>query len=313
MTMWRIERSRKKVSRNSTWTVGVFALSVCLFFASGLAAQDQSPAPPPPPQSQGDAYGGVAPTLTLPAGTAIVGEVSQYLSSNNNRPGDGFTITLDQPLIVNGWVVARRGQVAHGEVTVASKGGTGKGSSQLGIQLTEITLVDGQLLPINTQLIQYQGGSNAGRNASTVATTTVLGAAIGAIAGGGEGAGIGAGIGAAAGAAGVLLTPGKPTVIAPESTLTFRMTDPANFSTQGSERAFLPVSPQDYGNGATTARAPRPGPGREVRPYPPYPYPYPYPYAYAYPYPYYYGYGYRPRVRIVRPYRPPIRVFRGRR
>jgi hypothetical protein len=271
-----------------TLKIAVLALGACLLFGSALAAQDR------------DAYGGVPQTLTLPAGTTIVGELSQYLSSHQNRPGDQFTMTLDQPLVVNGWVAARVGQVVHGQVTVANKGGLGKGPSELGIELTELILVDGQQLPITTQLIDATGGSNTGRNVATVATTTGLGAAIGAAIGEGRGAGIGAAAGAAAGLIGVLKTSGKPTVIPPESTLTFRLGAPAYFSTEGSERAFLPVSPQDYGTiQARTRYTPPPAP-RD--------------YARAYPRPYAYPYFIGPRITIIRPYRAPFRRFgRGRR
>jgi len=281
----------KDVTTKSSLKLSMFALVLTFIFGSTLAAQDR------------DAYGGVPDRLTIPAGTTIVGQLSQYLSSHQNRPGDGFTMTLDQPIIVNGWVVARKGQMVSGQVTVANKGGLGKGSSQLGIELTDLTLVDGQQVPVYTQLVQSIGPSNTGRNVATVATTTGLGAAIGGAAKGGTGAGIGAGIGAAAGMIGIFLSSGRPTEIPPESLVTFRLTAPVDISTQGSERAFLPVSPQDYGRTNTrTAYAPPPRP--LVRPYP-----YPYPYAYAYPAPY--PYVIAPRVTIVRPF--PGRGFhRGR-
>jgi hypothetical protein len=273
-------RPKINLTTSHTFKIAILALGVCLLFGSTLAAQDR------------DAYGGVPQTLTIPVGTTIVGQLSQYLSTQQNRPGDQFSITLDQPLVVSGWVVARPGQVVNGQVTVANKGGAGKGQSELGIELTELTLVDGQQMPITTQLVESSGGSNTGRNVATVATTTGIGAAIGAIAGEGKGAGIGALAGATAGVIGVLLTPGRPTVIPPESTLTFRVAAPVNFSTEGSERAFLPVSPADYRTNQTRARySPPPEPRPYVRPYPR---------PYAYPYPYFIG----PRITIVRPYRP---------
>jgi hypothetical protein len=206
-------------------------------------------------------------------------------------------MTLTQPLVVNGWVVARPGQVVYGRVSVANKGGVGKGPSELGIELTELILVDGQQLPITTQLIDSTGGSNTGRNVATVATTTGLGAAIGGAVGEGRGAGIGAAAGAAAGVIGVLLTPGKPTVIEPESVLTFRLGGPATLYTEGSERAFLPVSPADYRNAPHTGTSPPPAPPR---------------YARAYPRPYAYPYVIAPRITIVRPYRRPVYVYRYR-
>ena len=124
--------------------------------------------------------------------------------------GDNFSAVLDEPIVVNGWVVARRGQAQTGRVSQVKKGGHGGGSSQLGIELPGLTLVDGQQLALQTQLFQASGGSSQGRNVAAVGTTTGLGAVIGAIAGGGTGAAIGAGVGATAGIIGVMSTPGRP-------------------------------------------------------------------------------------------------------
>ena len=89
---------------------------------------------------------------------------------------------------------------------------------------------------------------------------------------------------------GVLLTPAKPTVIPPESQLTFRVETPVTISTERSQQAFQIVTPQDFPSQnydyyrdrlANRPRYPTAG-------YPPYP-------AVAYPAPppyYYYGYGY---------------------
>jgi len=300
-----------KSAKSFIWKAGM--LSASLLLATTLAAQ-QPPPPPPladqgqgpatgqeqgPPQGQQEAYGGVVPsTLTIPAGTTITGQLTQYLSSHRNHAGDAFSVTLSQPLIVNGWVVARPGQIVSGEVTVADKGGSGK-PSQLGLALTSLTLVDGQQVNVNTQLVQWYGPPNAGRNVGTLATTTILGTLVGAAIGRGTGAAIGAGAGATAGAIAVLKTSGQPTVLVPETTLSFRTGSPVTINTAGSERAYLPVAPEDYPTPQARARYNAPPPPPYGRPYPtyPYPYPYPYPYAYGYPYPYYYG----PGV-IVRPY-----------
>ncbi len=235
----------------------------------------------PPPSSEPS----VPASLTLQAGTVVPVRITEWLSSDKNVIGDRFSGSLEQPLIANGWVVAQRGQIVTGRVAAAQKAGRVTGVSQLGVELNELTLVDGQLLPVRTQLLQSSAGTSKGRDAAAIGTTTGVGAAIGAGAGGGEGAGIGAGIGAAAGIIGVLTTRGKPTVIAPETLLTFRLEVPTTISTEQSQVAFQPVRPEDY-RGDQDAYATRPrqryvtGPG-----YPP-------PYYYS-PYPWY-GYGYYP-------------------
>ena len=221
-----------------------------------------------PPSASGDSSS----QLTLPAGTWISVRADQVLSSDHNLPGDAFSATLAQPLVANGFVVARRGQILSGRVTDAVKAGRVKGTSRLALELTDVTLTDGENVPVHTQLVQYSGGTSKGRDAAAIGTTTGLGAAVGAAAAGGVGAGIGAGAGAAASTIGVLLTRGRPTEVYPESLLTFRTTEPITISTDRSSVAFEPVRQEDY---APEAQA-RP---RLVRrpvyrgyPYPPFPY-----------------------------------------
>jgi hypothetical protein len=233
--------------------------------------------------------------LTIPAGTFITVRLMGSLSSDVNQQGDGFSATLEQPVVVDGWVVARRGQIAVGHVVQVQKAGRVKGVSSMGLALSEIPVVDGRQAAVSSQLIQASGGTSKGRDALAVAGTTGLGAAIGGAVDGGTGAGIGAAAGAVAGLAGVLLTPGRPTVFPPETLLTFRLQAPVTIDTQHSSMAFLPVSQQDYASASQPPQMQRP-------PVPAYPgYPPPYPYAYPYPYaawPYWGGWGFYPSVSV---------------
>jgi hypothetical protein len=204
------------------------------------------------PRSQ--AVGNVPGSITVPAGKVIFIRLNERLSSDHSHAGDGFTATLDQPIIVNGWVVARRGETVLGAVTSAKKAGRVKGVSQLGLELSDITIVDGQQLPLETELWNGSAGTSHGADAAGIATTTGVGTIIGAATNGGEGAGIGAGAGAAAGIAMVLLTRGKPTVLGPEARLSFRLKEPITISTANSRQAFLPVGPNDYNSSPTLRR-----------------------------------------------------------
>jgi hypothetical protein len=202
-------------------------------------------------------------TLTIPAGTLLRVRINEYLSSDRNQVGDRVTATLQQPVVVNGYVVARRGQTLAGQVEVAQKAGRITGTSRLGIELTDLALADGQQRPILTELWKSSGGTTHGADAATIGTTTALGAAIGAAADWGRGAAIGAGAGAAAGIGAVLLTRGRPTVILPETSLSFRLVDPVTVDTTQGQQAFLPVRQQDYDGGRGTRR-----PGRYASGYP---------------------------------------------
>jgi hypothetical protein len=169
-------------------------------------------------------------------------------------------------------------------------------SSVLGLGLTTLTLVDGNQASISTELIGRRGTSTPRAvQAGTIAGTTAVGAGIGAVAGWGTGAAIGAGAGAAAGIIGVLLTRNHPTVVYPETALTFRIGNPVQISTLHAPQAFRYVGPDDYDRPVQQQLAQRP-------PLRPGPGPGPAPYYYGgggyYPYPYPYGY-WGPGVAVV--------------
>ena len=278
---------------------GLFAFSACAFTqtpavqpAQPPPATDNSgwkpigapsdaqnaPAPAPPPAS-------LPAQLTLRPGTYVTVRMNQFLSSDKNHAGDAFAATLAHPLIVDGWVVAERGQTLGGKVIEARKAGRVSGTSRLAVQLTDIPLASGQQLPVQTTLISRQGPTSHGRDAAAIAGTTAFGAAVGAAAAWGTGAAWGAGAGFAAATLGVLLTRGQPTIIPPESMMTFRLEQPVTISTTTAPQTFRPVEPADYQQ-APPPRMMTRGPG-----YPPPPPAYYYGPAY-YPYPYYWGPGY---------------------
>ena len=289
------DRSSGKSTVGFDCGIGIVALAICLRALPLSAGQGQQRGPAtrlqyPPAQSDSGAEPqgappqnhSVPPTLTLPVGTLVTVRVQEFLSSDRNQPGDAFTTVLEQPLVADGWVVSRRGETVMGRIVTAQKAGRVRGVSELGVELSELVLADGRQVPIRTQLLENSGGTSRGRDAAGIGTTSGLGAAIGAAAGGGRGAGIGAAAGAAAGVAGVLVTRGRPTVIPPETRLTFRLEAPLTVSTEGREQAFQPVTQQDYERDTLRRRS---------RPYafvPPYPPP-PYYWGYYGPGPYYYG------------------------
>jgi hypothetical protein len=264
--------------------------------ADPAQAQPPAPAPAPPP----------APSkLTIPAGTWVTIRVNEPLSSDHNQAGDAFFATLAQPLVVDGYVVARRGQQVSGVISEAQKAGRVSGTSHLGLELTEVGLADGHQVQVKSKLVERRGPTSVGRDAFAIGATTATGAAIGAAVNGGVGAGVGAGAGLVVSTIGVLLTRGRPTIVYPETPLTFRLETPVTID--ANYEAFLPAAQQQPAYGQGGARGPAygpggpggpgygPGPGYGYGPgAPPPPPPYygyyaPYPYAYGYPYPYFWG------------------------
>jgi hypothetical protein len=239
---------------------GLAAFGVAAVLALPAIAQ-QMPAPDFLPEE-----------LFAPVGTVLTVQIRDHLSSNKNAAGDSFLGILQQPLVIDGWVVARPGQTVIGQITSANSAGRVKGTSDLTVELTEIVLVDGRHVPVQTQLVKNYGRQSHGEDAGAIAGGTALGALIGAAAGNGKGAAIGAGIGAAASVVGVLSTRGRATEIYPESTITFRLDAPLTVSTARSRQAFLAVSPRDYERAPSVRVGSRDG-RREQGAYSPYPYP----------------------------------------
>jgi hypothetical protein len=249
-------------------------------------------APPEAPAPQADPASAAVPgNITIPAGAFVTVRVNQFLSSDKNKAGDNFSANLARPLVADGWVVSRRGETLGGKVLEAKKAGRVKGVSQLQITLNSLTLADGQQLPIETELTSITGPTSNGRDAAAVGMTTATGAAIGAAADWGTGAAIGAGAGLVASVVGVLVTRGRPTVIYPESQLTFRLAKPVTFSTEKAPQAFVDANTLNTQRAAV--QGPPQGPpagfqgcaGPGCAPYPP-----PYYYGPYYPYyPYFWG------------------------
>jgi hypothetical protein len=271
--------------------------------ASDPSAPQNPPPAPLPPQT-------IPPQLTIKAGTYVTVRTNQFLSSDRNQAGDAFSATLVRPIIVDGVVVAERGQTLGGKVTEAKKAGRVSGTSRLALQLTDLPIVDGQQTPIQTSLFSRSGPTSVGRDAAAIAGTTALGAAAGAVADLGRGAAIGAGAGAVVGIVGVLLTRGHPTIVGPEAVLTFRVEQPVTISTEHAPQAFRFVSPGEYNAPPRLQTRGPGGPGYPPAPGAAYYYGapgyYPYGYPYAYPYPYFWG-GFYPGF-----YWGPRFGFRGR-
>ncbi len=131
--------------------------------------------PPPPPRS-----------VTVPAGTLITVRLAQPLETGRNSMGDAFTATLDQPLVVNGLVIAERGSRQFGKLALADQAGRVKGRAALGLELVTLNTADGQRVNITTEVFRHEAASSAGRDTAKAGVMAGIGAAMAAIAGGGK-------------------------------------------------------------------------------------------------------------------------------
>ncbi len=165
--------------------------------------------------------------VTIPAGRRLIVRTVDSISSEKNRPGDTFLLTLDEPLVVNGLLVAPKGSEVIGRVVHVKEPGRVKGRAEIGFTLVQLRPPKSdRKFELVTNNFYSRAQATKKRDALIIGGGAGIGTAIGAIAGGGKGAAIGAGAGAAAGTGTVLLTRGKQVVIPSETRFRFQLRRP---------------------------------------------------------------------------------------
>ena len=181
--------------------------------ASTAGGQAAAPAPqtPPPPA-----------VVVLPAGTRIRVSLNQDLGSKISRPGDSFTATIANRVVVNGQTIIPSGARADGTVIDARPLGRFKGGALLEIRLERVHTKWGSY-PVATSSIDRVEKGKGKRSMILTGGGAGLGALIGGLAGGGKGALIGALAGGGAGAAGSAFTGNKEIFLPAGTYLTFHL------------------------------------------------------------------------------------------
>ena len=160
--------------------------------------------------------------VTIPAGTRISVRTIDGIDSTKNHPGDRFQASLEEPLAVDGLVVAPKGADVYGRLSESKKSGTFTGRSELQLELTGI-VVNGHTVPVVTGEYELKGKSRGSSTAKRTIGGAAVGSIIGAIAGGGKGAGIGAAVGGGAGAGSEIITKGDQVKVPSETLLEFTL------------------------------------------------------------------------------------------
>lgn len=163
--------------------------------------------------------------VTLKAGTMLRVRIGETISAKARRPGDRFLATLEEPLVIDGFVIAARGARAEGQVVEADPAGRVKGVAKLALELTRIYTTDGQWVALRTETWTKLGNTAKKRDAAEVLGGSGLGALIGGMAGGGAGAAIGAAVGGMAGGTAVMTTRGPDVTVPVETRIVFRVAD----------------------------------------------------------------------------------------
>jgi hypothetical protein len=160
--------------------------------------------------------------VTVPAGARISVRTIDAIDSAKNHVGDRFQASLEEPLMVDGSVVAAKGADVYGRLAESKPSGTFTGRSQLRLELTGI-VANGQTVPIVTGEYELSGKSRGASTAKRTVGGAAVGSIIGAIAGGGKGAAIGAGVGAGVGAGSEIITKGDQVSVPSETLLDFTL------------------------------------------------------------------------------------------
>jgi hypothetical protein len=182
----------------------------------GQASTNYAPAPqtpPPPPTPQ---------VVDLPAGTQIRVRLDEDLGSKISNPGDSFSATVADDVVVDGQTVIAHGARADGTVIDAKPLGRFKGGALLQLRLERVHTLWGSY-PVATSSIDRAEKGKGKRTGLFAGGGGAFGAIIGGLAGGGKGALIGGLAGAGAGTAGSALTGNKEIFLPAETLLTFHL------------------------------------------------------------------------------------------
>jgi hypothetical protein len=199
---------------------------VSLRFDSEREASDQlkpsMSSLPSEPQPAEDAGTKTPANVTIPAGTHITVRTIDAIDSTQNRVGDRFEASLEEPVRVDGNEIVSREAGVYGRLVESKESGTFTGRSQLRLELTAL-VVNGHTVPIMTGEYELTGKSRGASTAKRTVGGAAVGSIIGALAGGGEGAAIGAGVGAGAGAGSETITKGDQVRVPSETLIEFTL------------------------------------------------------------------------------------------
>jgi hypothetical protein len=162
---------------------------------------------------------------TIPTGTKIVIRMVDSVNSEQNKLGDTFVASLEEPIVQSNIEVVPRGSDVRGRIANINEAGRVAGAAQLGLELTQI-IVNGIPYSLTTSEYEEVAEGRGTQTAKRVAGGAAIGAVIGAIAGGGKGAAIGAGVGGGGATAIQVMRKGEKLNIPSETKLEFTLRAP---------------------------------------------------------------------------------------
>jgi hypothetical protein len=93
--------------------------------------------------------------------------IGETVSTSRNKLGDSFLATLEQLLVIDGFIIAERGARVEGRVVEATP-------SHLSVELVRLSTADGQRVQIRTQPYKKDGTGSTGGDLAKVGTGTAV-------------------------------------------------------------------------------------------------------------------------------------------
>ncbi|MFZ0964891.1 MAG: hypothetical protein WAO35_28880 [Terriglobia bacterium] len=98
--------------------------------------------------------------LSVPAGTMLHCRITETLTTKLNVQGDAFTMSVAEPVSLNGRVAIPAGATLAGRITRMERPGRIKGVGQMRLTVEQITLPDGRSFPLGATLMTAYGVDN---------------------------------------------------------------------------------------------------------------------------------------------------------
>ncbi|HLJ89219.1 MAG TPA: hypothetical protein VKZ53_20540 [Candidatus Angelobacter sp.] len=163
--------------------------------------------------------------LSIPKDTPIYVHLLRPLSSSSAKTGQTFEAVMDEPLEMDGRMVAPQGAKVSGRVVAARESGHVHDGGYLRLTLSSLTL-KGKEIPIQTSSIFVEGGSFKNRSLAYSGGGTGGNALLGALMGDAKGGLASSTVGAVGGATAAYSNGKKEVGFNAERKLSFRFTQP---------------------------------------------------------------------------------------
>ena len=161
-------------------SLGLFVFFSAWLAVSGPCAAQTEPSPIPSAPvgafAPADAPLATAATLGVPGGTPVKVSVDQQLTSSTEHAGEKFQFKANEDVIIERWVVVKKGAVGEGEVLTAERAGGNGHPGKMQLQFNWIYGADGFKIRLSDVATNQEGDEKkGGASTATIASYLILG------------------------------------------------------------------------------------------------------------------------------------------